>query len=134
MTEALLIAGSENTDAASTTAAPETATAAPDAATQQPETTAAETATSKPADSKPAVEGAPETYTDFTTPEGTKLDAELAGEVQGLAKTLGLTQEKAQQVMDLGIKLAAKGVQQQTDTLATEQTKWTATSKAEFSA
>lgn len=133
MTEALLNAGSENTDAASTTAAPETAPAAPDAATQQPGTPPVETATSKPESSTPAAEGAPETYADFTTPEGTKLDTELASEVQGLAKTLGLTQDKAQQVMDLGMKLAAKGVQQQTETLATEQAKWTETSKAEFS-
>ena len=52
--------------------------------------------------------GAPETYEPFTLPEGSdagdpRLQAAM-GEAQGLFKEIGLTQEQAQKVWDLGVK------------------------------
>lgn len=45
---------------------------------------------------------------DFTMPEGLALDTDLAGELKTFAKENGLTQEKAQQVADLGVKMLQK--------------------------
>jgi len=53
---------------------------------------------------KPA--GAPESYADFTLPEGAALNSEVVGEFQTLAKEDGLSQERAQKYVDLGIKMA----------------------------
>jgi len=52
--------------------------------------------------------GAPESYEPFTLPEGSdagdpRLQAAM-GEAQGLFRELGLTQEQAQKVWDLGVK------------------------------
>lgn len=55
-----------------------------------------------------APQGAPETYEDFTMPEGVTLDPEVAGDLKVLAKELNLPQESAQKVADLGAKLAQK--------------------------
>lgn len=56
---------------------------------------------SKPGEGEAAPEGAPEAYEDFTTPEGVQLDPAVAEEFKGLAKDLGLSQEKAQKVADV---------------------------------
>lgn len=50
---------------------------------------------------KPAPEGAPEAYEDFTAPEGVHLDATVLEEFKGLAKELNLPQGQAQKVADL---------------------------------
>lgn len=60
---------------------------------------------------KPA--GAPEAYEDFVAAEGIQLDAELLEDFKGLAKELNLPQDKAQQVVDLGSKMAEKFAAQQ---------------------
>ena len=52
--------------------------------------------------------GAPETYADFTLPEGVTVDAELLGEFLPMAKELGLTQEKAQEMVGLAAKMLQK--------------------------
>lgn len=44
--------------------------------------------------------GAPETYADFTAPEGITIDKELVAEVTPIFKELGLSQEAAQKLMD----------------------------------
>lgn len=43
---------------------------------------------------------APETYSDFTAPEGTTLDPTLVTEAAPIFKELGLTQEQAQKLVD----------------------------------
>lgn len=55
----------------------------------------------KPADGDAAAKGAPESYEDFTMPEGATLAAEVLEETKGLAKELNLSQEQAQKVADL---------------------------------
>lgn len=51
-------------------------------------------------EAKPQVK-APEKYSDFTMPEGVKLEGPMATEFQGIAKELDLTQEQAQKLMTL---------------------------------
>jgi len=46
-----------------------------------------------------APKGAPESYADFTLPEGVTVDAERTEAFKGLAKELNLTQEQAQQLV-----------------------------------
>jgi len=55
---------------------------------------------------EPAKAGAPEAYEDFKLPEGVELAPETATELKSLAKELGLTQEQAQKLADLGGKQA----------------------------
>jgi len=50
-------------------------------------------------------------YTDFTMPEGQKMDDSVLGEFRGLAKDMGLTQENAQKLVDLGFKLAGSNTE-----------------------
>lgn len=113
MSDSLLNAGTENTDAApavsaeasATPVAAAEATAAPGTA---PAADAAPAAEGKPAGSAPAVDGAPETYADFTAPEGTTLAPDLVTEVSALAKELNLSQDKAQKVVELAAKQSAQ--------------------------
>lgn len=46
-------------------------------------------------------QGAPEKYTDFTLPEGVKLDGPVVEQFTAVAKELNLTQEQAQKLVDL---------------------------------
>lgn len=52
--------------------------------------------------------GAPESYEDFTLPEGVELNEELMGEFKPLAKELNLSQEQAQKLVDLQANEMAK--------------------------
>lgn len=62
---------------------------------------------------KTSPEGAPEAYEDFKAPEGVALDATVLEEFKGLAKELGLSQDKAQKVADiLGKQTQAAAVAQ----------------------
>ena len=57
----------------------------------------------KPTDDGPkdeAQQGAPEAYTEFTVPEGYKLEGERLEQTQALFKELGLSQDKAQKLVD----------------------------------
>jgi len=53
-------------------------------------------------------QGAPETYADFTAPEGVTLDKETLAEAAPIFKELGLTQEQAQKLVDFYRGLAAR--------------------------
>lgn len=57
---------------------------------------------------KVEVEKAPDEYTDFTLPEGMALDEDLVKEFKPLAKELGLSQDKAQKLVDLQTKTMEK--------------------------
>lgn len=50
----------------------------------------------------------PEEYADFTLPDGMQMDAELLEDFKPLAKELGLSQEKAQKLVDLQAKAMQK--------------------------
>ncbi len=62
---------------------------------------------------QPKAEGPPEEYADFSTPEGIELDAAVLGDFRAVARELGLSQEAAQRVVDLGSQLTAKAAEQQ---------------------
>lgn len=63
-----------------------------------------------------SADGAPEQYSEFATPEGYNLDEAAHAAFQETAKTLNLTQEQAQQLIDYDAKRTLEG----TDT-ATKQ-------------
>lgn len=64
-------------------------------------------------------EGPPETYEDFTMPEGVEVDAAMSEELKTLAKAKGWTQATAQAVADIGAKMA----QQRSDRLASKSSR-----------
>lgn len=101
--ETLMTEGQNTTEAGSQQAANEQASASADtqvdSTTQQ---TTEQQADATKTESKPA--GAPETYEDFTAPEGYNLTSELVGEFKTLAKDLNLTQEQAQKLIELDVK------------------------------
>ncbi len=76
-------------------------------------------------------EGAPEAYEDFTVPEGVELDPTVAEDLKGLAKELNLPQAKAQQVADLGVKMAEKWAADHLALVEKTSTEWTEASKAD---
>jgi hypothetical protein len=53
-----------------------------------------------------AAEGAPEAYADFTLPEGYQLNEAMHGNFQEVARSLNLSQEQAQQIIDLDAQRA----------------------------
>lgn len=57
------------------------------------------------------VEGAPETYADFTMPEGVTLDSDLLAEFTPVLKELNLSQANAQRIMDFAPKLITQAVE-----------------------
>jgi len=61
----------------------------------------------------PKAEGPPEEYADFSAPEGVELDAAVLGDFRTVARELGLSQEAAQRVVDLGSQLSAKAAELQ---------------------
>lgn len=79
-----------------------TPTPAPPTPTPAPTTPApAETSTPKPpADVKTPPAGAPETYTNFTAPEGYTIDPKTIEAAAPIFKDLGLTQDQAQKLVD----------------------------------
>lgn len=98
-----VITGAGGDDAAKAAADKATADkAAADAAraNETPEQkTAREAAEKKAAGDKEKPQGAPETYTDFTIPEGITVDAKGITAFKDIAKKLNLTQEAAQELV-----------------------------------
>ena len=110
MSESTSTAGAETTESAQTTetSLPPASTLLTDGEGGTQQTGAGDTtektsteAEGKPAGSEKAAKGAPESYEDFTLPDGVDLDASVAEETKALAKELGLSQESAQRVADL---------------------------------
>lgn len=67
--------------------------------------------------------GAPETYADFTAPEGYTIDKALIDKALPMFKEMGLTQEQAQQLVSLQVEreiAAAKGPQEAYETLRSD--------------
>lgn len=136
-------AGADTTNAATTSAAADggegTTTATPAEGTLLTgETTAGQQTpgTSTEAEGKtegeqPAAKVAPETYTDFTLPEGIQLDATVVDEIKGLAKELGVSQEAAQKIADVAAKSTQAVATQQADTVKSIQDGWIAETKAD---
>lgn len=75
------------------------------------------------ADAPAAVVGAPETYEAFTLPEDVQLDDGIMSEFSQLAKGANLPQDKAQTLVELGVKMAKgfeSSTQQSLDSLKTQ--------------
>ena len=70
-------------------------------------------------------------YTDFAVPEGITLNADLLGEFKGIAQSMGLKQEQAQQLTDLGVKLTNGLLAQQAQALEAQKTTWYNETKAD---
>ncbi|WP_422096887.1 hypothetical protein [Variovorax sp.] len=83
-------------------------------------------------DDKP---GAPDEYADFKLPDGVKLDAPVMGEFKTLAKKHGLSQEAAQELVDLQAKLQGEGGKAYTAELQNHvermRTEWETAAKAD---
>ncbi len=72
----------------------------------------------------------PEKY-EFVEPEGVNMDKEVLGEFEGLAKELKLSQEEAQKVSDIGVKLAQKWEAKQADVIQQAAAEWAASATAD---
>lgn len=95
--------------------------------------TAPEGATSKvegaegkdePVKAEDAPQGAPESYADFTMPEGITLDPEMGTELTALAKELNLPQATAQKLVDIGVKQAQGFAAALKTSVETAKTQW----------
>lgn len=89
-------------------AAGEAGKAAQEAASEEEETVSEQTEDAKGDDVK---EGAPDSYEDFTVPEGMEVDADLMKEFVPIAKENNLTQEQAQKLVDVYNKQQEKSVE-----------------------
>ena len=79
---------------------------------------------------KPAAPVVPETY-EFKLPEGVTLDTEVTTELADLSKEFGLSQENAQKVADLGVKLSQKWAADQVKALEASGTEWAAATQSD---
>lgn len=79
---------------------------------------------------KPAAPVIPETY-EFKLPEGVTLDTEVTTELADLSKEFGLSQENAQKVADLGVKLSQKWAADQVKALEASGTEWAAATQSD---
>lgn len=116
MTTESLLTGQESTEAG-TQPATETAkapAAGQDGGNPQGQQPAGET--------KPAA-AAPEKY-DFAMPEGFELNQEVAGEFEAYARELNLPQDKAQAVVDMGVKLMQSAQSKQAEMYQQTQEQW----------
>lgn len=124
----LMTDGANTTPAALSTApaAAEGLTPAPaaGATSQTPDATADAQAEADAAALKPE-KVVPEKY-EFKTPDGTTLDADATGELEGIAKELGLSQDEAQKVADIGAKMALKWESKQADAAQAASAEWAA--------
>lgn len=121
--------------AATPTESPVAPSPAETSVTQEPPATgaASEVTTEKPletaaSDGEVTPEVTTPTYTDFTFPEGAKVDAELVGQAKDVFGKHGLTQEVAQELIDLHTTSAQKALEayqaQATDYWATKSQEW----------
>lgn len=94
---------------------------APDGGTSKVEGTEGKDGVVKAED---APEGAPESYADFTMPEGITLDPEMGTELTALAKELNLPQATAQKLIDLGVKQAQGFAAALTKSVDTAKAQW----------
>lgn len=121
MTEETLLSGA-STPEAGTQPATEPAAAAPapgqDGGAPQDQAPAGEQP--KP-EEKP--QGAPEAY-EFAMPEGFELNKEVAGEFESYARELNLPQDKAQAVVDMGVKLMQSAQAKQAEAFEQTQQQW----------
>lgn len=76
-------------------------------------------------------DGAPEQYADFTAPEGVKFDDAIMGEFKATAKKLNLSQEAAQELVNLGAKMAGGFNSNIEQTIVKAKAQWATDAKAD---
>lgn len=124
-------------DAPASGATPSTATGSTlltgdDTGAGEPTPAATETpATDEAAAEGEAPKGAPETYEAFTLPEGVVLDPEIDTKLKETAKELGLTQEQAQKIADLGAQQSARWADQLAAQVEASAKQWADAAKAD---
>lgn len=96
---------------------------------QAPETKD-ETAEDKPAEGSEEKAEVPEAY-EFKFAEGLEVDASTLEDLGGLAKELGLTQEQAQKIADLGAKQSERWQNQLSEIMAENDRQWMEESRAD---
>lgn len=72
----------------------------------------------------------PEKY-EFKTPEGEALEGAFLGEFEGIARELGLSQEQANKVAELGVKMSKDFGVQQEQAMASASEQWQASVTAD---
>jgi hypothetical protein len=78
----------------------------------------------KPDEVKPETAGAPDSYADFTFPEGVAIDTAIHDEFKGLAKEMNLSQEQAQKFIDLESKVIQTQIKGQTELFTQMKNGW----------
>lgn len=93
----------------------------PDSSTTPPKDT-----TTPPKDpaTPPPTEGAPETYADFTAPEGFEIDKDAIGKVLPVFKELNLSQAQAQKLVDQYAAISAEAAEAPVKFYAEMQKDW----------
>lgn len=130
-------AAAASTTATATEAATATTTLTPATATAEAATTETKELTQQEADAKAKTDadakltGAPETYEDFSLPEGMEMDADVLGEFKNLAKELNIPQAKAQQLIDFQSQLATKQAEQYQAAVTKQAQDWAASIKSD---
>lgn len=76
-------------------------------------------------------QSSPESYSDFTLPEGMELDANVMEQAGPLFKELGLDQAGAQKAVDFYANLVQEGVRSQTDQASQMRNDWVDQSKTD---
>lgn len=87
--------------------------------------------TAKDGDADKAKDAVPDTYAEWKLPEGVVIDKELADRATPIFKELGLSQDKAQRLVDLFADARRQAAEQQIAAYAETQTKWVADAKAD---
>lgn len=82
-------------------------------------------------DSKPDAKGAPETYADFTAPDGYTLDPKTIEAATPIFKELGLTQEQAQRLVQFHSEQMIAAAKAPADTYTAMRTDWVAKAKSD---
>jgi hypothetical protein len=132
----LMTDGAQTTPAASSSASTETpAATAPGVSVDATQQASTDTTTDTPEvktdeTAAPPEKVVPEKY-EFAEPEGVSMDKEVLGEFEGIAKELKLSQEEAQKVSDIGVKLAQKWEAKQADAIQQAAAEWAASATAD---
>ncbi|UHG99196.1 hypothetical protein [Pseudomonas sp. 7-41] len=103
---------------------------APDAP-KPPEQTQQEADAKAKTEADAKLTGAPETYEDFTLPDGMEMDVEILGEFKNLAKELNIPQAKAQQLIDFQSQLATKQAEAYQAAVTKQAQDWAASIKSD---
>lgn len=76
-------------------------------------------------------QSSPESYSDFTLPEGIEMDQLALDKALPIFKEIGLSQEQAQKLVDLQAEQVQEGIRSQTEQFSQLMNDWVANSKAD---